>query len=286
MHDLRRQPLDIVTASRLKDLRTLALAAQNLRQFVPFKQLHVITARTNFSRFAKTLGADVRLMDEDTLIPGMTLARLRALNEPGFPQGAGWYFQQFLKFAFAFQNIEDDHYLIWDADTVPLRPLEFFDEKNRMIFTEATENHDAYFETYKKLFRHDPRREFSFISQHIIVRKSIAREMLQAIEKNLPGNENWAWKIMRNLGGGGTNRFSEYETLGHYVKNIHPETAVFRQLPWSRDGVRLASTRPSASDLKRLAEKYHYISFEGNHGILRRAAARLRKWLPLPKRQN
>jgi hypothetical protein len=262
------------------------LAAENLPQFVPFKQLHVITARPNFPRFAKTLGSDVNLIDEDDLIPGMTLAQLRTLKEPGFPQGAGWYFQQFLKFAFAFQKTEDDHYLIWDADTVPLRPMEFFDEKNRMLFTMATENHPAYFETYRKLFGHDPRREFSFISQHIIVRKSILREMLQAIEKNLPGTENWAWKIMSNLQGDGTNRFSEYETLGHYVKNVHPETAVFRQLPWSRDGSRLTSTRPSASDLKRLAEKYHYVAFEGNHGILRRAAARLHKWLPLPKRRN
>jgi hypothetical protein len=286
MHDLRRQPLDIVAASRLKDLHTLALASQNLRQFVPFKQLHVITARANFSRFAKTLGSDVGLVDEDAMIPGMTLAQLRALDEPGFPQGAGWYFQQFLKLAFAFQKTEDDHYLIWDADTVPLRPLEFFDDKNRMIFTQAAEYHPAYFETCKKLFRHDPQREFSFISQHIIVRKSIAREMFLTIEQNIPGPENWAWKIMRNVRGEGTNRFSEYETLGHYVKNIHPQAAVFRQLPWSRDGSRLASTRPSASDLKRLAEKYHYVSFEGNHGVLRRAAARLRKWLPLPERQN
>jgi hypothetical protein len=286
MENLRRQPLDIVTASRLKDLHTLALAAENLRRFVPFKQLHVITARVNFPRFQKKLGPGVALVDEDTLIPGMTLAQLRALDEPGFPQGAGWYFQQFLKFAFAFQKMEDDHYLIWDADTVPLRPLEFFDEKNRMLFTTATENHPAYFQTYENLLRQNPRREFSFISQHIIVRKSILREMLQAVEENLPGQENWAWKIMRHLGGHGTNRFSEYETLGHYVKNIHPQTAVFRQLPWTRDGARLASTRPSAADLRRLAEKYHFASFEGNHGILRRAAVRLHQWLPLPRRQN
>ena len=85
---------------------------------------------------------------------------------------------------------------------------------------------------------------------------------------------------MRHLGGDSTNRFSEYETLGHYVKNVHPDTAAFRQLPWSRDGSRLASTHPSATDLARLAKDYAFVSFEANHGILRRTAARLKKWLP------
>jgi hypothetical protein len=280
MNELRHQPLDIVTACRLKDLHILRLAAQNLPRFVPFKKLHVLTARANFPAFTKTLGSDVALIDEDAFIPGLTLAQLRALNEPGFPAGAGWYFQQFLKFGFAFHATADDHYLIWDADTVPLRPLEFFDAHGRMLFTTAAENHPPYFETYRNLLRHDPHREFSFISQHIIVRKSILREMLQTIEKKFPGPENWAWKIMRNVAGDGTNRFSEYETLGHYVKNMHPDTAAFRELPWLRDGTRLVSTHPSAADLERLAENYAFASFEANHGILRRAATRLKKMLP------
>lgn len=283
MENLRRKPLDIVTACRLKDLHVLALAADNLRRFVPFKQLHVITAHKNFPRFVNRLGASVELIDEDTLIPGMTLQQLRALEEPGFPQGAGWYFQQLLKFAFAFQKVEDNHYLIWDADTVPLRPMEFFDEQGRMLFTTAEEFHPPYFQTYEKLLGHDPRREFSFISQHIIIRKSILRELLGTIEKKIPGDGDWAWKIMRHLQGEGTNRFSEYETFGHYIKNIHPQAAVFRQLPWSRDGSRLASSHPSTSDLERLAVNYTFISFEANQGRLRRFTAKLRRWLPIQR---
>jgi hypothetical protein len=279
MNPLRHQPLDIVTACRLKDLHILKLAARNLPQFMPFKKLHVLTARQNFSRFVSALGPDVALIDEDAFIPGLTLAQLRTLTEPGFPQGAGWYFQQFLKLGFAFHETGDDHYLIWDADTVPLRPMEFFDDQGRMLFTIAAEYHRPYFETYQNLLRHDPHREFSFISQHIIVRKSILREMLQAIESNFPGPENWAWKIMRHLRGEGTNRFSEYETLGHYVKNIHPATSVFRQLPWLRDGSKLVSINPSAMDLAQLGENYAFVSFEANQGTLRRLTATLKKWL-------
>ena len=277
------QPLDIVSACRLRDLATLKLASDSLRKFVPFKTLHVYTARPNFSAFAKALGENVELIDEDSAIEGMTLEQLRSSMGPPLSKGAGWYFQQFLKFSFAFKNTEDDHYLIWDADTVPLRPLEFFDGQGRMIFTKAAEYHLPYFETYKKLFRREPRYEFSFISQHAIVRKSILREMLQAIGKNIPGDGNWAWKIMHNLGGAGSNRFSEYETWGYYVKNFHPQTSVYRELPWERHGSQLVSGPPSAKDLKSLGESYAFVAFEADRKGLKRFLKPIWSRLPIPR---
>jgi hypothetical protein len=283
MEHLRSRPLDIVSACRLRDLATLKLASDNLRKCVPFKKLHVFTAHRNFSEFAKALGKDAELIDEDSAIEGMTLEQLRAFLGPGLSKGAGWYLQQFLKFSFAFKKTEDDHYLIWDADTVPLRPLEFFDEQGRMLFTKATECHSPYFETYKKFFQQEPHYEFSFISQHAIVRKSLLREMFRTIEKNLPGDETWAWKMMRNLGGSGSNRFSEYETWGHYVKNAHPETAVYRELPWERHGNRLVSNPPSTKDLKSLGESYAFVAFEADRKGLKRFLKPILSRLPIPR---
>jgi Family of unknown function (DUF6492) len=270
MENLSSRPLDIVCACRAKDLPVLKLTAENLRRFVPFKSLRVYTLGSNFREFAAALGPDVVMMDEDKAIDGMTLEHLRRFPETGFPQGAGWYFQQFLKLSFAFTETENDYYLVWDADTIPLRPLQFFDDQGRMLFTKSTEHHLPYFETYKNLFGQDPHYEFSFISQHAIVRKSLLREMVQAIEKNIPGNEIWPWKIMRHLGGNQPNRFSEYETWGYYVKNFHPEAAVYRELPWSREGNRLLPARPSAADLKKLGESHAFVAFESAHKGLRR----------------
>jgi hypothetical protein len=269
MENLCSRPLDIVSACRAKDLPVLKLAAENLRRFVPFKSLRIFTARSNFRECAAALGPDAVMIDEDTAIEGMTLEQLRRFPETQFPQGAGWYFQQFLKLSFAFAETESDYYLIWDADTIPLRPLQFFDDQGRMLFTKSTERHEPYFATYKKLFGQDAHYEFSFISQHAIVRKSLMREMLQAVEKNIPGNESWPWKIMRNLGGNQPNRFSEYETWGYYVKNYHPGAAAYRELPWSREGNRLTSARPSAADLKKLGDAYAFVAFEAAHKGLR-----------------
>ncbi|MEI9897538.1 MAG: DUF6492 family protein [Chthoniobacter sp.] len=268
--DLRHHPLDVVTACRAADLRVLQLTSAALKKYVPLRRLHVVTAPSNFRQFRRALGEEVALVDEDTFIPGMTLEALRQLSLPGFPRGAGWYFQQLLKLNFCFHELQEEYYLIWDADTVPLRPLEFFNEQGAMLLATAEEEHPPYFETYRKLLGHDPHREFSFIAQHILVQKSILREMLEIIEQRFPGDGNWAWKIMRNLEGTGTNLFSEYEMYGHYVKNRYPDRAVYRQLPWLREGSRAVRGIPSSKDLDRLGRDYAFAAFESSQRFLRR----------------
>ena len=276
--NLRQRPLDIVAACRSADLGILVLALEGLRRFVPFRKLHVITAHRNFARFKRVLGDDVEFLDEESLIPGMTLAELKKLPLPGFPRAAGWYFQQLLKLAFCFQKVEEDYFLIWDADTVPLRRLEFFDESGRMFFTMAKEEHGPYFDTYRKLLREEPHREFSFISQNMIVQKSIVREMLAKIEANFPGNDSWAWKIMRHLEGTSSNLFSEYETLGHYVKNKYPSRASYRKLSWLRAGSLEIGGKPSRVDLEKLGQTYNFVAFESSEMPLRRFVRCVREW--------
>jgi len=272
-------PVDVVAACLKRDLPLLSLAYKNLQRFVSMKQLHVITARRDFAHFENVLGREVVLLDENEMIPGVTLQALKVIPLARFSQGPGWYFQQLLKFQFAFHKPEDDHYLIWDADTVPLRPLPLFDAQGRMLLTKAEEFHRPYFQTYEKILGRPARREFSFIAQHMLIRKSILRELLGEIEHHCPGTENWAWKIMRNLAGEGSNRFSEYETYGHYLKEKHPGLAVFRDLPWLRRGASECGRHPSAAALERLGETYFYASFEESEKFYRRTGRKVRNWL-------
>jgi|SRR5579863_1285205 len=274
--DLPSHPLAVVTPCRARNLPVLALAYEKMRALFPFKRLHVITARRNFRRFERVLGTEVALVDEDTMIPGMTLDSLKVIPQPFLARGPGWYFQQLLKFQFAFIEPEDDYYLIWDADTVPLRPMRFFDESGRMLFAIVDPLHQPYFATYEKLLGEAPKPEYSFITQHMIVKKSLLREMLSAIEQHCPGEENWAWKIMRNLGGDGYKRFSEYETYGHYVRNRHPDLAVFRRLPWSLNGTKLVGPNPTRADLDRLPADNDFVSFEAHQIWYRERARQIR----------
>ena len=277
--DLPSRPLSVVIPCRARNLPVLALAYEKMRVLFPFKRLHVITARGNFRRFERVLGSEVALVDEDKMIPGMTLESLKVIPQPFLARGPGWYFQQLLKFQFAFVEPDDDYYLIWDADTVPLRPMRFFDDTGRMLFAIVEPLHQPYFDTYEKLLGEPPKPEFSCIAQHMIVRKSMLREMLGAIEKHCPGEESWAWKIMRNLGGEGYKRFSEYETYGHYVKNRHPDLAVFRRLPWLLNGTKLLGPNPARADLDRIQGNYDFVAFEAYQTWYRERARQIREKL-------
>ena len=271
--NLAERPLTVITACRVNDLPILEITARQLRKTVPFQALQVVAPDRDCRQICKQLGSDVRVIPENEFIPGMTIEAIRNLPIFGFPGAAGWYFQQLIKLQFAFCEPEDDYYLIWDADTVPLRPMRFFDAEGRALLTRATEYHAPYFETYRTLLGTEPNREFSFIAQHLLMQKSIVREMLGRIETRTEGEENWAWKIMRSLPKTGDNLFSEYETYGHYVKNFHAGRVRFVNRAWQRDTSHHTGRGiPSEGELRTLAQTYDYVAFERANKGWRRLA--------------
>jgi len=207
------------------------------------------------------VGDAVFLLDANTLVPGMTLAELEQLDFSYFPERAGWYYQQFNKLAFGLLPRDSNHYLIWDADTIPLKPMDFFTEDGCVWFNGSDEFHLPYFENYARLLGHGADREFSFISEHMVVDCRILKEMLGAIEQRFTGTGGWAWKIMHNLAGNDISLFSEYETYGHFVKMKHGATARYRYLPWSR-AVKTRGFEPPPELLKSLAREFYYATFE------------------------
>ena len=268
------RPLPIVTTCKRRDLPILEITARRLRELVPCRALFVIAPDRDCAAIRRRLGAAAAVIAEDEFIPTMTLAQLRRLDVPHFPGvgAAGWYFQQLLKLQFAFVEPAEDYYLMWDADTVPLRPLCFFDAEGRMLLTQAAEHHAPYFETYRNLFGTEPNSEFSLIAQHMVVQKSVAREMLARLERHVAGADAWPWKIMRSLPKTGDNLFSEYETYGHYVKNFHPDRVRFVRRTWRREARQnQGCALPTPADLAALAREYDYVAFE-------RAGRGWRRW--------
>jgi hypothetical protein len=268
--------IDIIITCLERDLPILEIGIKYIKKNISFKNIHIITPKKSIAEFRKRLGDEIIIHDENCMIQGVTIKNLKVIPLAKFSQGPGWYFQQLLKYQFAFHDQSDDYYLIWDADTIPLKPIKFFDEKNRMLFTKASEFHLPYFQTYRKILEEEPHRECSFISQHMIVQKSVMRKMLQKIEDTCEGNENWAWKIMKNLQGEGSNRFSEFETYGHFIKNHYPERIALRELPWLRHGARICGRLPSNRNLKQLSQDYYYASFEGSDRLYRRIGRYIR----------
>lgn len=167
----------------------------------------------------------------------------------------GWYYQQLLKL-YAPEVVENltTKYLVVDADTVFLRPVEFFDEVGRTLFAPASEFHMPYFEhmarlhpTFRREFRH-----VSGVAHHMLFDQEILGELFRMVETQ---HEIPFWNAFlccvdpaQDLQSGA----SEYEIYFNFMFSRYREKAALRPLRW-------ANVREPALELFR-DDGYDYIS--------------------------
>ena len=71
-----------------------------------------------------------------------------SIGRPEHKSSAGWYYQQFLKMAYC-NHCDNEYYLTWDADTIPLRPISMFHSSGAPYLFTKTEYMASYFKTLK-----------------------------------------------------------------------------------------------------------------------------------------
>jgi hypothetical protein len=249
----------IVVPCRSRDLLIFRKVVPNIIKFIDVNKFVIICPYKDIRKFKSCLGNNFEFIAEDDLIPEVTKKKLLGLKIIEFPQAVGWYYQQFLKMHYSFVNPSEEYYLIWDSDTIPLRKMKLFTEDGKIIMTKADEFHKPYFETYYNLLGQQAQREFSMIAQHMMVNKSRMREMIsQFADPNYP----WPLTVLDKLTISGKNRFSEYETFGHYMKIKYPGEVIFVNRPWLRISEPGGAAIPSNEKLLSLSENYDFVAFE------------------------
>jgi hypothetical protein len=253
--------IDAVIVFKPDHMHVTRIAVKNLNRFAGIRLIYLISNSAGLAAIGD-VADNIKLVHEDSVIPNMTLGALKKMKIEGFPKRAGWYYQQLLKWGAAYFDNITEHYLVWEADTILLRPMTFFDNQERVIFTTDSDYHAPYYHTYKHFFQEDAGYEFSLIAQHMVIDRKILNEMLLVIDDRFAGSENWAWKMMNNLTAESNSKMADYETYGYYVKNHHPDKVVFRQVPWTRWGSSLTSPYPSDGDLRFLSKEFCFAAFE------------------------
>lgn len=240
--------------------RGLPYVLQNL----PLRRLVVLSAPDILPLLPK----DERIVfvDENTLCPGLTLAAVKEViyRRIYTDKRAGWYFQQFLKLAYA-RICEGPAYISWDADTIPLRPIPYQNAAGQYLFTLKEEHHAPYFDTIRALFGLEKQCPESFIAENMIFDAALVRGMLAEIEANeaLEGGPFWE-RILNaidkeQLAG---SAFSEFETFGSYVTARHPGRYATRRLATLRSGKNILGETPSPELLAWAGESYDTVSIE------------------------
>lgn len=236
-----------------------------LETYLPVDKI-IIIGNKETGELVEKSGKSIAFLNEDSVYQNLNYKRVgTAIKERGGREGrTGWYFQQFLKMAYAFCTTEE-YYLVWDGDTVPIRKIELFDEAGKPYLALKEEYNEAYFVTMERLLGFKKIREESFISEHMLIGSGYMREMIQEIEENkaLKG-DSFFEKILSAVGdemlsGSG---FSEYETYGTYMLQKHPN--VYHCIPYTscRHTISMIGYHPNQEQMHWMAQKYEAISFE------------------------
>ncbi|MCT8977280.1 DUF6492 family protein [Clostridium sp. CX1] len=215
------------------------------------------------------LNKKLEFINEDEIYQDMKLSTIQSImyNITGSTNRSGWYLQQFLKMSYATISREN-YYVVWDADTIPLNTIPFFDDRSdKYLFTMKTEYHTPYFTTIGKLFNNEVKKynNQSFIAEHMIIDTKIMIELIKKIEsnKNLKGNYFYE-KIMysideKDIQGAG---FSEFETYGNYVMKYYPYKYGMRKLRSLREGSIYLGMSPTDEGLIMASKNFDLISIE------------------------
>lgn len=188
--------------------------------------IYILTNQNHIAGISRKLSVYKQcvLIDENELLEGLSFSEVRKFIGKYAPQHVvltGWYFQQFLKLGFALSRYSNEYYLSWDADTLPLAPIEFF-EGEHILFNPKYENHLAYFDTMNRLLGFGRQSDVSYISESMMFCVNIVREMISRID-NSGRDSNWFEQIIKSCDfKKSPQAFSEFETYGNYCAKYYP----------------------------------------------------------------
>ena len=220
---------DALIMTTAKDYDRLQNNYYKLAETIPAEKIFFVGTRDVGSRvMGAYLDDKVDFLNEDHILPFDDVHKVMAehmspiLKGNELPRGiTGWYYQQFLKMQYA-RICEKEYYLVWDGDTIPCKPFSMFREQGDIpYFDMKREFHKEYFDTLGKLFPGMHKSiEQSFISEHMLFKCSIMKQMLKDIENNsnILGEKFWE-KIIHAIAPQQiqSSSFSEFETYGTYV---------------------------------------------------------------------
>lgn len=179
------------------------------------------------------------------------------------PTAVNWYYQQFLKLAYH-QVCEDEYYLCWDADTLPLRHIDMFSPSGKPYLDIKPEMNKIYFVTIENLFGFQKIIEKSFISEHMLFNVALLKEMITEIEKSDFEGTHFYEKILHAVGSDNLNQgFSEFETYGSWVGMRHSSAYMLRDWRSFRNTNFFIDIKDvTEEDLEWLSKDYDAATFE------------------------
>lgn len=222
---------------------------------------------------------DVAVRDERDVrgVPDRASLEATLASRGADPRRAGWYLQQFLKLAAAAEPGAAWR-LVWDGDTLPLRPLRLFSEGStpQPLLAPREDRHEPYFRTIERLLGSGEFAPHSFIHEHLLMRSDLVVRLLDGISAGAVGS--WPQRVLAAIDDHDLvpSGFSEFETYGTFVHRLDPAHYGLRLLRSTREAMVVLGPSPSAANLMALSQRCDLATFEARHRTSRRGRWRER----------
>lgn len=252
---------EVISVCSAKDLDVWTVASKNIVQFIPAARYTVIVPDSQVDLFASVTCAPYQVKPESSFV-GNIKERIAQTLSAENQDRVGWYLQQFVKISAILAHDDQDIVLIWDADTVPLKSLEFIDQNGRLIYYKGSEFRKSYFEFIERALGLKRNQDFSFIAQSLVAKVVWVRELFQFLESKT--QKPWPEAVLAFLDPKEPAGFAEFETLGTWFWQNHRSEMVISDRPWQRNGLSLVGNplKLSKSTWLGLSKAFDFVSFE------------------------
>ena len=261
----------LVSVCAGKDAENWRYIAPQILSNIQAESYVLIVPDAELAPFRAMTPAKFTVSPESDYLGGWSIDLVRTLMTPELAFRAGWYLQQLVKIsALSRGDDDDDVVLIWDADTMPLRRLEFVNPDGSLNYYKNTEQIkqpygdqaiDPYFVTLHNLLGLEKIVNFSFIAQCFPCYVAWAREFIAEIEAK--HGCHWIEAIFASADLSKLSAFSEYETLGNYLQHRHGDKMVITNRPWEHLGsTYIGIEHMTEKRRQRFGEIYDFIAFE------------------------
>jgi hypothetical protein len=210
------------------------LTSRLLPEFVKADKYVVYVPDNEVDTFLSITDSSIEVLPQSILGVAFATKLQQAMDLTDNIKRYGWYLQQFLKIEALLQS-SADWLVIWDADCVPVKKIELFDDNGRAIYMRASEYHQEYFSMIERLLGLSRIQNQSFVIPGFPFKGAWAKDFIRDIESQ---NDEMKWfdAIISCTDLSQRSGFSETETLGTWIANIHPDSWTTSDLAWERLG--------------------------------------------------
>lgn len=269
---MNKLKFDVVVPLTLVDVPTFKENYYYILKYLPCKRI-VILGNTNIKREVSNLESVV-FVNEDELYPDLSFDKVRKIKKvlSGSERRTGWYFQQFLKMAYSYICAED-YYLIWDADTIPIKKIDLFSNTGIpfLDYRQYEKSDECYNETQNSLLADETLKKSvqkSFITEHMLINVEIMKNLINDLASSGTADKKSFWinilysipQKQINLSG-----FSEFECYAAYVLKYYPQKyclRLWKNLRNARTYVGSDKTKCSLSWFRPLFDVVSYEDFD------------------------